>query len=103
MIAPLAGPASPALRAGRRPVAHATGLADAPSLTLGFRADRSRHRHSAMFDPDNILPLALAELAICAGDDIAECDRLHCNDTIGPCAACPVKLNAASGRDDGAS
>jgi hypothetical protein len=54
-----------------------------------------------MFDPPTVLPLALEELAISAGDDIAQCDRLHCNDTIGPCPACPVKLDTASGRDDG--
>jgi hypothetical protein len=49
-----------------------------------------------MFDPDHILPTAVDERASRAGDDIAECDRLHCNDTIGPCAACPLKVDEAS-------
>jgi hypothetical protein len=53
-----------------------------------------------MFDPDTVLPIALEEPAICAGDDIAECDRLHCNDTIGPCPACPTKLATACGQAD---
>ena len=56
-----------------------------------------------MFDPDNILPIAREESASRAGDAVAECDRLHCNDTIGPCPACPVKLDAAPGQDDEAS
>jgi hypothetical protein len=56
-----------------------------------------------MFDPDNILPIACEEPASCAGDAVAECDRLHCNDTIGPCAACLLTLDTASGRDDGES
>jgi hypothetical protein len=54
-----------------------------------------------MFDPDNILPIALADLAICKRHDVAECDRLHCNDTIGPCPACPVKLDDATAREEG--
>jgi hypothetical protein len=54
-----------------------------------------------MFDPATVLSLALEELAICEGDDIAECDRLHCNDTIGPRRACPIKLDTARGRDAG--
>jgi hypothetical protein len=56
-----------------------------------------------MFDPANVLPLALEELASREGDDIAQCDRLHCNDTIGRCPACPVKPAAASGADGGES
>jgi hypothetical protein len=100
-MAPLAGPARPARRAGRRPVADATGLADAPSLTLGFQADQPAPTSRAMFDPATVLSLALEELAISEGDDIAESDRLHCGDTIGPCRACPVKLDTARGRDDG--
>jgi hypothetical protein len=57
-----------------------------------------------MFDPDTVLPIALEELAISQGDDIdPECDRLHCGDTIGPCPACPVKLDAAPGAHDEAS
>jgi hypothetical protein len=53
-----------------------------------------------MFDPDNILPVALEELVICEGGDGTECDRLHCNDTIGPCAACPIRFDNASGPGD---
>jgi hypothetical protein len=56
-----------------------------------------------MFDPATVLSLALEELVNREGDDIAECDRLHCGDTIGPCRACPIKLDAARGRDDGAA
>jgi hypothetical protein len=56
----------------------------------------------AMFDPDNILPVALEELVICEGDDVTDYDRLHCDDTIGPCAACP-RLGDASGAGDEAS
>jgi hypothetical protein len=56
-----------------------------------------------MFDADTVLPIALKELTSGEGDDIAECDRLHCNDTIGPCPACPIKPAAACGRDEEAS
>jgi hypothetical protein len=56
-----------------------------------------------MFDPATVLSLALEELVNREGDDIAECDRLHCGDTIGPCPACPVKLDAAPGAHDEAS
>jgi hypothetical protein len=51
-----------------------------------------------MFDPDNILPVTLEELVICERGDVTECDRLHCNDTIDPCAACPIRLHTTSGR-----
>jgi hypothetical protein len=54
-----------------------------------------------MFDPDTVLPIALEELAICEGDDVADCDRLQCNDTIGRCPACPIKLDDASAREQG--
>jgi hypothetical protein len=54
-----------------------------------------------MFDPATVLSIALEELVNREGDDIAECDRLHCGDTIGPCRACPIKLDTARGRDDG--
>jgi hypothetical protein len=89
MVAPVAGPASPALRAGLRPVADATGLADAPSLTLGFRADRSRRLTSrAMFDRNNLFPVgpaelvALEEFVIYEGDELIF-DGSHAQDSIG--------------------
>jgi hypothetical protein len=56
-----------------------------------------------MFDRATVLAIALEELAICEGDDMVECDRLHGNDTIGPCPACPVKLDAVPGAQDGES
>jgi hypothetical protein len=52
-----------------------------------------------MFDPANILPVTLEELVICERG-VTECDRLHCNDTIGPCAACPIRLQTTSGPGD---
>jgi hypothetical protein len=89
MVAAVAGPASPALRAGLRPVADATGLADAPSLTLGFRADRSRRLTSrAMLDRNNLFPIgpaelvALEELVIYEGDELTF-DGSHADDFIG--------------------
>ena len=51
-----------------------------------------------MVDPDNILPISVEELVVSEGGTAR--DRLGCNDTIGPCAACPIRLDNAPGPGD---